>query len=154
MSQKFTQICIPMQEHGATGELFVSLILPLARRWLASVVVVSDVDAVGPTRSDILAGANEVRVLPTEGYLDLLAQATQIVWATLFFCPDAESANQLRGEEDYTESLSNSIFLARVVDATYFYIYFDGERPLDLEHPLFRGAQIKSLKLQELEFPE
>ena len=153
-NQTYTQICIPAGKHGANGEELFDLLSPLIEHFSTSFVVASDTDAVGPTRTKILTKTGELKIESSHLYLRDLKQCTQVVWTTLFFCSDNQNPEYLEADEDYTESLPKAAFLARVVDAGYYYLYFPTETAPQFDTASFPGIEYKTGYLNDLDFPE
>lgn len=153
--KRYTQVCLPSAEDGATGRGFVATIRAVMGgtlpRWLAA----SDVDLAGPSRAELSVASRTSKVVRSDEYLDALSQAEQIVWANLFFCADESTARSISAVEDYVRSLAKAEFLARVVDADTYCFYgpsvvLDGRIGglVDTNTDVIRGG------LSELDFPE
>jgi hypothetical protein len=149
----YFQLCIRVPEDGSTGSVIADWIQRVVPSRNLNWVAISDVDASGDSRPELDVDAHHVRVMETSALLSLVRRATQIVWASFFFCESEAQANALRGDESYEESTAKSIVVIRVVDATELHVIGREQVLQGVEKSLPAGASHTG-SLDELEFPE
>jgi len=89
----------------------------------------------------------------TSTFLSLLQRATQVVWATLFFCRTESEAGMIRPDETYEASTEKAVVTVRVVDATYVYIIGREDVLRGAERVLPPGESHLGA-IEDMEFPE
>src|ERR1051325_7834903 len=152
-SPSYLQVCVPAPEEGLSG--------PLVAEWIERVllnrsldwVTVSDVDVAGESRSQLTVSTDEARVMHTSTLVPLLRRATQVVWASLFFCATESDAKKVQATETYQESTEQAIATVRAVDASYVYVIGKEQVLRGVEKVLPPGA-IRTGSIHDMEFPE
>lgn len=149
--RRYSQLCVEAPG-GADGPGLAGVLRQVLEVIAADWAALSDMDLVGPTRVSLLAQGHEVRVISVPHLIDLLEQAGQVVWATVFLCGSREQAARITGSEDFVSALAKADGLVRVVDASSYYVY----GPTGLFGAL-RGelsGELKEGSADELDFPE
>jgi len=149
----YLQICIPAPEEGLSGTLVAEWIERVLMNRNLDWVAVSDVDVAGDSRAQLTISAHEARVMQTSTLVSLIRRATQVVWASLFFCRTESDVKRIQPEEKYEESTEKAIATVRVVDASYVYVIGREQVLGGVEKVLPPGA-IRIGPIEEMEFPE
>lgn len=148
----YLQLCVPAPEAGMTGGCVANWTeRVLAHRELGWVAL-SDIDVAGESRPELASRAREVRVMRTEVLLPLLRKASQVVWASLFFCKTRSAAASVRPDETYEQSAATAVVTVRVVDASYFYVIGKSSQLEDIRS--WPDAVVREAPLAALDFPE
>lgn len=152
-SASYLQICIPAPEDGLSGTVVADWIEYVVSTrdlaWVAS----SDVDVAGDARAQLSIGAHGIRVMLASELLSLIRRATQVVWASLFFCRTESDAKMVQSDEAYEVSTAKAIVTVRVVDASY--VYFIGrEDVLWGVQDLLPPGERRIGAITDMEFPE
>lgn len=121
-SAPYLQVCVPAPEGGLSGPVVAEWIDRVLQNQYLDWVAVTDVDVAGDSRPQLTISAHEARVMPTSTVVLLLRRATQVVWASLFFCRTESDAKRIRPDETYQESTEKATVTVRVVDASYVYV--------------------------------
>lgn len=152
-SESYLEVCVPAPEEGLSGAIVARwirrIITPMNHSW----VVLTDIDISGEVRESLSICAQEVHIMRTSEALVLLERAVQVVWATLFFVPDASSAATILPSDTYHESTNKAKLVVRIVDGGFMYIIGRASEAA-LWKDLFPHAESHTRALADLTFPE
>lgn len=151
--ETYLQLCVPVPKEGATGAVVAQWIERAIENRELNWVTASDVDIAGDARPELSNTAREVRVMETTSLISLLRRATQVVWATLFFCESEKQARALQPDETYEQSTAKATLVVRVFDASELHV-IGREQLLRGVETQFPTGSLRICAIDELDFPE
>lgn len=150
---RYLEVCVPAPAEGLSGPLVAEWLERLLANRNLHWVAVSDVDVAGDSRPELAISARSARVMPSITLVALIARATQVVWASLYFCRTEADAKRIRPDEKYEESAEKAVLTVRAVDGSYVYVTGKEQLLVGVESVLPPGT-VHVGPIEEMEFPE